>query len=273
MGHLFATPLRSRMSETDVLFETVELDAQRLDNRIGLAPMTRTSATDDGNATAEMARYYAQFAEGGFSFLVSEGIYTDTAYSQGYDNQPGLATDDHAETWTRVTDAVHEVGAPIFAQLMHAGVLSQGNRHVEETAGPSAVTPQDEQLPIYGGDGEFPTPKALSQSEIEAAVEGFADAAERASNAGFDGVEIHGANGYLLDQFLTAYTNDRDDEYGGSVANRVRLLHEVVDAVTDRISDEFVVGVRLSQTKVNDDEHEWEGGESQSETVFETSAK
>ncbi|RBI64097.1 NADH:flavin oxidoreductase [halophilic archaeon] len=255
------------MSDTDVLFETVELDDHRIDNRVGLAPMTRTSATDDGRPTPEMARYYAKFARGGFGFLITEGTYPDAEHSRGYDNQPGLATDEQADAWTRVVDAVHDAGAPIFAQLMHAGALSQADE-MAETVGPSAVTPRGEQLPIYGGEGEFSTPKEMSPADIETAVDGFADAAERAADAGFDGVEIHGANGYLLDQFLTAYTNDRGDEYGGPVENRVRLHREVVDAVTARAPDELVVGVRLSQTKVNDDEHEWVGGESQAETVF-----
>ncbi|MFC7198697.1 NADH:flavin oxidoreductase [Halospeciosus flavus] len=257
------------MTDTDVLFDTVDLDGLTLDNRVGLAPMTRTSATDEGHATEQMARYYASFARGDFGFLVTEGTHPDTAYSQGYDNQPGLATEAQAASWKRVTEAVHEHGAPIFAQLMHAGALSQGNRYTDETLGPSAVQPKGEQLPIYGGEGEFPTPKHASKDEIDAAIEGFADAAERAVDAGFDGVEVHGANGYLLDQFLTDYTNQRDDEYGGSVENRVRLTREVVEAVQERTPEEFVVGVRLSQTKVNDDEHEWAEGEDQAEVVFE----
>ncbi|WP_232685675.1 NADH:flavin oxidoreductase [Halobacterium zhouii] len=257
------------VTDTDILFDSFDLDGLTLDNRVGLAPMTRTSATDDGHATEQMARYYASFARGDFGFLVTEGTHPDTEYSQGYPNQPGLATDAQADAWTQVTDAVHDAGAPIFAQLMHAGALSQGNRYTEETAGPSVVTPKGEQLPIYGGEGAFPTPKRMTTEEIDDAIEGFAAAAERAVDAGFDGVEVHGANGYLLDQFLTDYTNERDDEYGGSVENRIRLTTEVIEAVQARTPDEFVVGVRLSQTKVNDDEHEWGEGEQQAEVVFE----
>lgn len=257
------------MSDHDALFDSFDLDGRALDNRVGLAPMTRTSATDDGHATGQMARYYASFARGDFGFLVTEGTHPDTEYSQGYPDQPGLATDAQAASWERVTDAVHDAGAPIFAQLMHAGALSQGNRYTEETAGPSAVTPKGEQLPIYGGEGAFPTPKRMTTEEIDGAIDGFAAAAERAVDAGFDGVEIHGANGYLLDQFLTDYTNDRDDAYGGSVENRIRLTVEVIEAVQARTPEGFVVGVRLSQTKVNDDEHEWSNGERQAEAVFE----
>ncbi|MFC4359811.1 NADH:flavin oxidoreductase [Halobium salinum] len=251
----------------DPLFESFDLDGLDLDNRVGLAPMTRTSATDDGHATDEMARYYAKFAEGGFSFLVTEGIYTDTDHSQGYANQPGLATDEQADSWEPVVDRVHDAGAPVFAQLMHAGALVQGNRWTDETVGPSAVRPKGEQLEMYGGEGQFAEPQELSTDELDGIRETFVVAAERAAEAGFDGVEVHGANGYLLDQFLTAYTNQRDDEYGGDVESRVRFPTEVLQAVADATPDGFVVGVRLSQSKVNDPDYRWEG-EAEAEAVF-----
>ncbi|UPW00711.1 NADH:flavin oxidoreductase [Halorussus gelatinilyticus] len=255
-------------NEYDVLFDAFDLDGVHLDNRVGLAPMTRTSATADGRATEQMKRYYVKFARGGFSFLVTEGTYPDEAYSQGYDDQPGLANESHVEAWREVTDAVHDEGAPIFAQLMHAGALSQGNRYVEESVGPSAVEPKGEQLELYGGSGEFAAPKEMTKAEMDEAREGFVEAARRADEAGFDGVEIHGANGYLLDQFLTEYTNERDDEYGGSVENRVRYHTEVVEAVQDAVPEEFVVGVRISQSKVNDPDYRWSGGEDDAEVVF-----
>ncbi|SEW16807.1 oxidoreductase [Natrinema salifodinae] len=254
----------------DVLFDSVDLGDERLANRVGLAPMTRTSAAEDGRATAEMARYYAKFASGGFSFLITEGTYPDEAYSQGYDQQPGLANDDHVDAWRRVTDAVHEEGAPIVAQLMHAGALSQGNRYADETGAPSVVRPKGEQLEMYGGEGEFPEPKALTTDEIDDAIDGFVAAAERAVEADFDGVEVHGANGYLLDQFLTTYTNQRDDEYGGDVENRVRLAAEVLEAVQAATPEDFVVGIRISQSKVNDPDYRWPGGEDDAEVIFET---
>jgi len=252
----------------DPLFDAVDLGDETLANRVGLAPMTRTSATEDGRATAEMARYYAKFARGGFSFLITEGTYPDTAYSQGYDDQPGLATDEHADAWRRVTDAVHEEGAPIFAQLMHAGALSQGNPSTDNTIAPSAVRPKGEQLGMYGGDGEFPEPREMTTEDIDDVIENFAAAAERAVDAGFDGVEVHGANGYVLDQFLTTYTNERDDEYGGDVENRIRPTAEVVEAVQAATPADFVVGVRVSQSKVNDPDYRWPGGEDDAEVVF-----
>jgi 2,4-dienoyl-CoA reductase-like NADH-dependent reductase (Old Yellow Enzyme family) len=253
---------------TDVLFDAVDLGDETFANRVGLAPMTRTSATEDGRATPEMARYYANFADGGFSFLITEGTYPDEAHSQGYNNQPGLANEAHVDAWRRVTEAVHDEGTPIFAQLMHAGALSQGNRYVDETIAPSAVRPKGEQLEMYGGKGEFAEPREMSPEDIEDVIANFAAAAERAVDAGFDGVEVHGANGYVLDQFLTTYTNRRDDEYGGDVANRIRLTAEVGEAVQDATPNDFVVGVRVSQSKVNDPDYRWPGGEDDAEVVF-----
>ncbi|WP_226480739.1 NADH:flavin oxidoreductase [Natrinema amylolyticum] len=254
----------------DILFDSVDLGDETLTNRVGLAPMTRTSATEDGRATAEMARYYAKFSRGGFSFLITEGTYPDEAYSQGYYDQPGLANGDHVDAWQRVTDAVHEENTPIFAQLMHAGALSQGNRYTDETVGPSAVRPKSEQLEMYGGEGEFPEPTELTTEGIDELIENFVAAAERAVDADFDGVEVHGANGYVLDQFLTTYTNERDDEYGGDVQNRIRLTADVIEAVRDATPDDFVVGVRLSQSKVNDPDYRWPGGEDDAAVIFET---
>ncbi|SFL39665.1 2,4-dienoyl-CoA reductase [Halogranum rubrum] len=254
--------------ESDVLFESFDFDDVSLDNRVGLAPMTRTSATDDGRATEQMARYYAKFARGGFSFLVSEGVYTDHEYSQGYLNQPGLVTEDHVESWQQVTDAVHEAGAPIFAQLMHAGAISQGNPHADETVGPSAVQPVGEKSGLYGGEGEFETPRELLTKELVGIRQSFVAAARNAEEAGFDGVELHAANGYLLNEFLAADANQRDDEYGGDVENRVRFPAEVLEAVDAELPDGFVVGVRVSQEKVNDDEYRWPGEEDDAEVIF-----
>ena len=244
------------------LFDSFTLGEVTLDNRVGLAPMTRVSATEDGRATAEMARYYRKFAEGGFSFLVTEGTYTDDAYSQGYLNQPGLVTEEQTESWTQVTEAVHDAGAPIFAQLMHSGAQTQGNPHTDgATLGPSEIAPKGEKAEAYGGSGAFDTPTAATEDDLETATEGFVQSAENAVEAGFDGVEIHGANGYLLNQFLSTYFNERDDEYGGTPENRVRFPREVVEAVDEATPDEFVVGLRLSQTAVTDDEYAWPEGE------------
>jgi 2,4-dienoyl-CoA reductase-like NADH-dependent reductase (Old Yellow Enzyme family) len=258
------------MTDIEILFDETELNDLTLDNRMGLAPMTRISAIADGRATAEMASYYRKFADGGFSVLITEGIYTDTAYSQGYENQPGLVTQEHVESWRDVTSAVHDAGTPMVAQLMHAGAQTQRNPHVEdgETLAPSPVKPSGEMSDLYGGSGEFPTPQEATADELADAREGFVAAAENARDAGFDGVEVHAANGYLLNEFLAADHNEREDEYGGSVEAQARYPAEVVKAVDDATPDEFVVGVRVSQTMVSDSEYRWPEGEDAAETYF-----
>ena len=238
-----------------------------LRNRFAVAPMTRVSASPDGTPTDEMADYYRAFARGGFGVVITEGTYTDTTHSQGYLNQPGLATDAHVEGWRRVIDDVHAEGVPVIAQLMHAGALSQGNSYDVGTIAPSPVAPRGEKLEEYGGSGPWPTPGEMSRDDIDCAIGGFVDAAVRARAAGFDGVEVHAANGYLLDEFLTDYTNARDDEFGGTVANRIRLTARVVAAIRDRLGD-FLLGVRLSQTKVNDFTYRWPGGAADAEVIF-----
>jgi 2,4-dienoyl-CoA reductase-like NADH-dependent reductase (Old Yellow Enzyme family) len=244
------------------------IGALALRNRLAVAPMTRVSAMPDGTATTEMADYYAEYARGGFGLIVTEGIYTDTAHSQGYPNQPGLATEAHVEAWRGATDAVRAHGVPFIAQLMHAGALSQGNSFGAETIAPSAVAPIGQPLGEYGGHDHWPTPLAATDEDIRSITAGYADAAARAVAAGFDGVEVHAANGYLLDQFLTVYTNQRDDDYGGDLANRIRLTAEVVAAIRDRVGADVPIGVRLSQTKVNDFTYRWPGGAADAEVIF-----
>jgi 2,4-dienoyl-CoA reductase-like NADH-dependent reductase (Old Yellow Enzyme family) len=248
--------------------QATKIGGIELANRFAVAPMSRVSAAADGTPTDEMTDYYAHFARGGFGLVITEGTYTDTTHSQGYLNQPGLATDGHIDGWRRVTDAVHATGTPILAQLMHAGALSQGNSYGAHAIAPSATRPVGQMLEEYGGSGCWSVPREMTSSDIDFAVAGFVDAAARAQAAGFDGVEIHAANGYLLDQFLTVYTNARTDEYGGNVANRIRLTARIVAEIRHRVGTDFVVGVRLSQTKVNDLKYRWPGGAEDAETIF-----
>ncbi|WP_258128532.1 NADH:flavin oxidoreductase [Achromobacter anxifer] len=253
------------------LFTPLRLDrGLNLANRLAVAPMTRVSATADGRATPQMADYYAAYAAGGFGLVITEGIYTDKAHAQGYLFQPGLADDAQRDAWRAVVDRVHAQGGRIIAQLMHAGALSQGNPHCGTTKGPSAVQPKGQQMAFYRGDGPYRMPEAMSDEDIAGAIDGFAQAARRAREAGFDGVEIHGANGYLLDQFLTSHTNLREDRYGGSLDNRLRLTVEVIQAVRQSTGQRFVVGVRSSQGKVNDFTHKWEGGAADAAQIFGT---
>ena len=250
------------------LFSPGKIAGMTLANRTIVSPMTRTSATEDGLATQQMANYYAQFARGGWGLIMTEGTYIDFKYSQGYTFQPGIADDAQQEAWRKVVDAVHAEGVPFFMQLFHCGAINQGNYWVEGSIAPSVFKPKGEQIPRYrGGAGGFQTPREISRDEMAEVVACFGDAARRASEVGFDGVEVHGANGYLPDQFLTVHTNLRDDEYNGPIENRVRFHCEVMQAVRDAVPDK-PVGVRISQTKVNDFDYVWPGGDDDAKVVF-----
>ncbi|MFI7741644.1 oxidoreductase [Kocuria rhizosphaericola] len=260
------------MPNYDSLWSPLTIGPTPLENRVALAPMTRISATEDGLVTEKMVSYYEAFARGGFGLLVTEGIYPDTAHSQGYLHQPGIATDEQARSWAAVVEAVHGGGAKIFAQLMHAGSQSQGSRFAEATVGPSAVAPKGEQLGFYRGEGPYRVPEEITAEQMEEVRRSFVAAALRAEEAGFDGVEIHGANGYLLDQFLTDYLNRRTDEYGGSPENRVRFAAEICRAVREAVGPDTAVGIRISQAKVSDHDHRWAGGAEEAEVIFSTLA-
>jgi 2,4-dienoyl-CoA reductase-like NADH-dependent reductase (Old Yellow Enzyme family) len=256
------------MPDFTPLWSTVQIGSTTVANRVALAPMTRISATEDGHATERMASYYEAFARGGFGLLITEGIYPDTAFSQGYLFQPGIATKEQAQSWAKVVAGVHSAGARIFAQLMHAGAQAQGNRFVASSVGPSAVAPKGEQLAFYRGEGPFPVPSEITAGQMDEVRQGFVTAALHAKDAGFDGVEIHGANGYLLDQFLTDYLNKRTDNYGGSPANRVRFAAEICRAVREAVGPDMAVGIRISQAKVSDNDHRWSGGAEEATVIF-----
>ena len=230
--------------------------------------MSRVSTRGDGVPTTQLATYYRRFARGGFGLIITEGTFTDDAYSQAYRGQPGIVTARQVDGWRVVVESAHAAGARIVLQLMHAGALAQENPHRTGTIAPSAVLPRGAKMPAYGGDGPFAMPSAATDVDIAEAVAGFADSAARARAAGFDGVEVHGANGYLIDQFLTAYTNLRSDRYGGDVERRVRFAVEVIGAVRARVGPGFPVGVRLSQTKVNDLAYRWPGGAEEAAAIF-----
>lgn len=223
------------------LIEPIRLGALTLPNRLVMAPMTRNRAHDTLPGPS-MAVYYAQRAAAGL--IVSEGAQI-APMGQGYPNTPGLHSDAQLAAWRQVTQAVHAAGGRIFAQLWHVGRIS----HPDVLGGatpvaPSAIRPAG-QVYTTSGLQPFVTPRALTTDEVAEVVGQFRQAAVNARAAGFDGVEIHGANGYLIDQFIQSSTNTRTDRYGGSLENRLRFLREVVEAVSDAWSPD-VVGVRLS---------------------------
>ncbi len=255
------------------LFSGTVINGLSLRNRFAVAPMTRVSATEDGTATERMASYYERFARGGFGLLITEGIYTDQAFAQGYHHQPGITDAAQARAWRPIVEAAHRHGARFFAQVMHAGAISQGNRFCNGTTGPSAVQPRGSQMAFYYGTGAYPAPTAMTDRQIAEAIDGFAASAERAVTvAGFDGVEIHGANGYLIDQFLTEHTNRRSDRWGGGARERTAFAVAVFKAVRARVGGHVPVGIRISQGKVNDFTHKWAGRERDAEAVFGTLA-
>lgn len=255
--------------DKNILFQSFNINNTELKNRVAVAPMTRISADQEGFITDRMIKYYRSFAEGGFGLVITEGTYIDDENSQTYQFQPGIALDGQAKEWMKIVDAVHSEGGKIFMQLQHTGPLSQGNRFTEETIAPSAVQPKGEQLKFYLGEGPFKRPRTITKEEMVDVKYSFVEAAKKAKSAGFDGVELHGANGYLLDAFLTEYTNVRTDEYGGSTENRVRFLVEVANAVTEAVADEqFIVGMRISQSQVNDYFYKWSGKEVDAEIIF-----
>jgi 2,4-dienoyl-CoA reductase-like NADH-dependent reductase (Old Yellow Enzyme family) len=250
-------------------FTKTDINGLSLRNRFAVAPMTRVSATRDGAATETMKCYYERFARGGFGLLITEGIYPDQAFSQGYIHQPGISNETQALAWRPIVEAAHHHDARIFAQIMHAGAISQGNRFRDGTIGPSAIKPKGKQMDFYYGRDDYPTPVAMTDEQIADVIEGFAQAAARAvSVSGFDGVEIHGANGYIIDQFLTDYANERADRWGGDTRRRAELLLAVFKAVRGKVGGTVPVGARISQGKVNDFLHKWKGCERDAEIIF-----
>ncbi|MEW1548667.1 alkene reductase [Streptomyces tsukubensis] len=232
-------------------FDPVDLAGRTLANRIAMAPMTRSRAYGPGHSPTEAtAEYYAQRASAGL--IVTEGIQPSVV-GQGYPDTPGLHSEEQTAGWRRVTDAVHARGGTIFAQLMHTGRIGHPDLLPGELrpVAPSAVR-ADGQVFTQQGMQDFTTPDELTADEIRSTVEDFAAAARNAIDAGFDGVELHGANGYLIHQFLAPNTNRRTDEWGGTDENRTRFAVAAVRAVADAIGASRV-GLRISPSNPYND--------------------
>ena len=228
------------------LFDPLQLGRLRLPNRIVMAPLTRNRSPDA--IITPMAMYYAQRASAGLLITEATAI---TAQGQGYADVPGLYSTRQLDAWKRVTDAVHTAGGRIVVQLWHVGRVSHVDLQVDgqKPVAPSAITAKTKTYLIRDGVGSFvetSEPRALDAGELPGIVQDFRHAARQAvGSAGFDGVEVHGANGYLLDQFLKTGANQRDDNYGGSIENRARLLLEVMRAVAGEVGGERT-GLRIS---------------------------
>ena len=236
--------------EQKKLFSTYLLGKAELKNRIVMAPMTRSRAI--GNIPNDlMATYYGQRADAGL--IISEGT-SPSPNGLGYSRIPGLFSPEQVNGWKKITTAVHSKGGKIFVQLMHTGRISHQHNLPKGAIiiAPSSVKPAGQMWTDSDGLQDFPTPKAMSSAELFRAKEEYIIAAKNAIAAGFDGVELHGANGYLLEQFISPVSNQRTDSYGGSIENRCRFVIEVAEAVSHAIGKEKV-GIRFSPYGVASD--------------------
>lgn len=226
------------------LLSPFDLHGLHLKNRVVLAPMTRARAGIERVPNDLMAKYYVQRA--GAGLLITEAAAI-SEQALGWQHSPGIYTDAHIEGWKKITQAVHEAGTPIFLQLWHCGRASHSSFREDRSlpVAPSPVKHGGDHIYTPIGKQEYETPRALETEEVERVVEDYRRAAENALAAGFDGVELHAANGYLVDQFLQSRTNQRTDRYGGSVENRFRFLREIVEAITRTIPPNRLA-VRLS---------------------------
>lgn len=232
------------------LFKTYPLNGHTLHNRFLMAPMTRSRSSQPGDIpNALMAEYYGQRASAGL--IVTEATQV-SLQGKGYAKTPGIYTEEQIEGWKLVTEAVHKKGSSIFLQLWHVGRVSSSKVNGLQPIAPSALTARNTSVYIFDGganaDATFipvDEPREMTRADIENVISEFVRGAKNAVEAGFDGVEIHGANGYLIDQFLRSNSNERTDEYGGSKENRIRFLLELTQAVARAIGKEKT-GVRLS---------------------------
>lgn len=234
----------------DALFTQVSFAGDVLKNRIVLAPLTRGRAGESRVPNQLMADYYRQ--RSGAGLLITEATVV-SAQGNGWVGSPGIYTDEMAKGWQKVTEAVHQQGSKIVLQLWHTGRASHSDFHDGELpVSASAIKLNGDEIHTPLGKKEYETPRALVIDEIQQVVADYKAAAQRAKEAGFDGVEVHGANGYLINQFLDSRSNQRDDEYGGSIENRFRFFGQVLDAILD-VWPANAVGVRISPNGVFND--------------------
>ncbi|MEM0965907.1 MAG: alkene reductase [Verrucomicrobiota bacterium] len=235
---------------TKALLTPTTIGDLSLRNRVVLAPMTRTRADSDGTPNELMAEYYGQRASAGLVIAEATAVAADGISWMG---MPGAFEGKHIKGWRRIVDAVHEKGGTIFLQIWHPGRATHSSiNDGKQPVAPSAVRLEGDQIHTPNGKQNYEVPRTLETGEIPGIVGLFKAAAERAKAAGFDGIEVHAANGYLIDQFLQSKTNHRTDEYGGSIEKRYRFLREIVDAVLE-VFPANRVGVRLAPNGAFDD--------------------
>lgn len=230
------------------MFNSRKIGAMVAKNRIVLAPMTRSRSSQPGDIpNGMMGTYYAQRASSGL--IITEATQI-SSQGKGYSYTPGIYTREQVEGWKKITHEVHENNGKIFIQLWHVGRMSHPSLHENGlTYGPSAIAPNASVWIVdetgIGGMKECPVPQELSENQIQAIISDYKVAAKNAMDAGFDGVEIHAGNGYLLDEFMRSTSNKRNDQYGGSISNRIRIVIEVFEAIANEIGADKI-GIRLS---------------------------
>lgn len=242
-------------------FDSHEVKGHKLKNRLVVAPMTRISADKKGKPTELMGDYYERFAKGGWGMIISEGVYTDQQASQGYSHQPGISDAPQTDAWRTIVERVKQHNCQFILQLMHAGAQCQHNEYTDTAIAPSAVQPKGEPLGWYGDADGWPEVKAMDERDFDAVMQGFVGAVNRAREAGFDGVELHAANGYLLNEFLSDYFNRRNDQWSGDIGHRLTYVAMVVKAAKAAAKGNFIVGIRLSQITITDPDYQWPEGE------------
>ena len=227
-------------NNTDSLFKSFSTDLLSLKNRTVMAPMTR-SFSPNNIPSKEVAGYYRRRAEGNVGLIITEGTFISHKAANGYDNIPAIYGAEALAGWKHVVDEVHAAGGKIAPQLWHVGAVRKPGKGPDET------------VPAYSPSGLFkpgaPNGVAMSQADIDEVVASFAQAALDAKNIGFDAIEVHGAHGYLVDQFFWEGTNQRDDKYGGSLENRTRFGVEIVEAIREKVGKDFTIIFRFSQWK------------------------
>lgn len=235
---------------SDILFSPFQIKNFTLRNRLGVAPMTRISSPGDSIPRQDVLDFLIRRAENGAAIVYTEAIVTDYESSQGYPRQARLTTQRQIDAWRKVVDEIHCHGAIAIMQMFHCGRMAWPEVNpAGRSIAPSRLAPK--QLNPLTGQA-YPLPDVMSQFDIDHVINGFVETAKGAVMAGFDGIEVHGAHGYLINQFLSSYSNQRDDSYGGSVENRFRFAREVIDAVALVVPEDRLLTFRVSNWGVAD---------------------
>ncbi len=236
--------------DKDILFSSFQLKNFKLKNRIGVAPMTRMSSPGGSIPRQDVLDFLVRRAKNGAGIVYTEGIVTDYESAQGYPGQGRILTQPQINAWKPVVEEIQKGGAIAIMQVFHCGRIAwQEINPANRVIAPSPIAPKQDN-PLTGSP--YPVPEAMSLFDIEHVISGFAETAKGAVAAGFDGVEIHGAHGYLINQFLSSYSNQRTDGYGGSVENRYRFAHKIIQAVSKVIPEHCLLTFRISNWGVAD---------------------